>query len=333
MMAQTELVLGSTGALVATVRELVDKWLATVREVDGRSPQTVAAYRKGLQVFTDWLIEAGSAGAVTLGDVTPAVVVQFKGWLAERYSVQTVNLRLSAVRSFYRWCVVTERLAVSPADSVRGLARPNARQHKREALTNGEVVRVLATCGSDLAGIRDRAILTLMAYCGLRAVEVHRANIGHLRTQGDRLILKVQGKGRLEADEFVVIPESQEGVIRDWLTHRLAFRDHGDKDPLFVSLSNRSRGDRLSRRGVREIVKDRYTAAGVVGQAKSTHSLRHSAITNAIRHGATPMQVQAMARHTSFDTTLGYFHQEARTSNPAEDAIDYGAANGNMGSG
>ena len=71
------------------------------------------------------------------------------------------------------------------------------------------------------------------------------------------------------------------------------------------------------------MVKSRYHQAGVVGNRKTTHSLRHSAITNAIRHGATPMQVQAMARHSSFDTTLGYFHAEARTANPAEDFIVY----------
>jgi site-specific recombinase XerD len=52
--------------------------------------------------------------------------------------------------------------------------------------------------------------------------------------------------------------------------------------------------------------------AGVGGEAKTTHSLRHSAITNAIRNGAEPMQVKAMARHTSFDTTLGYIHGELR---------------------
>ena len=61
----------------------------------------------------------------------------------------------------------------------------------------------------------------------------------------------------------------------------------------------------------------------MAGHRKTTHSLRHSAITNAIRHGATPMQVQAMARHTSFDTTLGYLHEESRTANPAEDSISH----------
>lgn len=135
--------------------------------------------------------------------------------------------------------------------------------------------------------------------------------------------MEVQGKGRREADEVVVIPTSQEHVVRDWLATRSRFASNDNDAPLFVSLSNRTRGKRLTTRAIRAMVKVRFARAGVVGNRKSTHSLRHSAITNAIRHGATPMQVQAMARHTSFDTTLGYFHQEARTANPAEDFIKY----------
>ena len=156
----------------------------------------------------------------------------------------------------------------------------------------------------------------------LVSVEVHRANLGNLKTQGDRLVLEVQGKGRTSADEIVVIPAAVEGAIRGWLSHRMTFADHGDGDPLFVSLSNQNRGERLALIGIRSMVKARYQDGGVVGR-KSTHSLRHSAITNAIRHGASPMQVQAMARHTSFDTTLGYVHEVARVDNPAEDLIDY----------
>lgn len=71
------------------------------------------------------------------------------------------------------------------------------------------------------------------------------------------------------------------------------------------------------------MIKARYRQAGVAGNRKTSHSLRHSAITNAIRHGGTPLQVQALAGHASFDTTLAYFHGEARTANPAEDLISY----------
>ena len=312
-------IVGTQGtALTASTQGLIQEWLDYCRDADDASPATLTAYRKGMQVFTDWLRDSGHAGVVT-----PLVVVKFKGWLSENYGAQTVNLRLSAVRSFYRWCVITERIPSSPAESVKGIKRSNSKQHKRDALTNGEVLGVLDTCGDDLAGIRDRAILSLMAYTALREAEIHRANIGNLKTQGDRLVLEVQGKGRREADEIVVIPSNREHVVRDWVSLRMALGDHSEGDPLFVSLSKRNQGDRLSTRAIRGMVKARYRQAGVVGNRKSTHSLRHSAITNAIRHGATPMQVQAMARHSSFDTTLGYFHQEARTANPAEDAINY----------
>ena len=162
-----------------------------------------------------------------------------------------------------------------------------------------------------------------MAYCALREIEIQRANMGNLKTLGGRLVLKVQGKGRREADEVVVIPPEQELVVRTWFAHRMTFRHHGNDHALFISLSNRNRGERMTTRAIRGMVKKRYLRAGVVGNNKTTHSLRHSAITNAIRRGGTPLQVQSMARHTSFDTTLNYFHQEERTANPAEDLIEY----------
>lgn len=64
----------------------------------------------------------------------------------------------------------------------------------------------------------------------------------------------------------------------------------------------------------------------MVGTRKTTHSLRHGAISNAIRNSAEPLQVQAMARRRSFDTTLDYYHEIGRTSAPAENLIDYGEA-------
>ena len=141
-----------------------------------------------------------------------------------------------------------------------------------------------------------------------------------LRTKDDRLVLEVQGKGSHEADRIAVIPKAQERVVRSWAMARKKLPG----DALFCSVAPQNAGDRLSTRAIRGMVKSRYQEAGVVGNRKTTHSLRHSAVTNAIRHGAAPLQVQAMTGHGSFDTTLGYFHAESRTANPAEDLIHYG---------
>lgn len=122
----------------------------------------------------------------------------------------------------------------------------------------------------------------------------------------------------MEADDFVVLPVDAEKAMRAWL--RVRGRKKG---PLFTSLSRQNYGSRLTTRAIRGMVKARLERAGIMGAGKSTHSLRHSTISSAIRHGAEPLQVQAMARHRSYDTTLGYYHELSRTDTPAEDLIQY----------
>ena len=164
------------------------------------------------------------------------------------------------------------------------------------------------------AGARDRALLALMAYCAARSVELHRADLADVRTVSGKLVLQVRGKGRDEKDETLVIAHPDaEGAVRDWLGKR------GEKSgPLFVSLSHRSSGERLGLRAIRGIVKAHYKAAGVRGDRKTTHSLRHTAITNAVKHGAPVPKVQAMARHADISTTMIYYHETDRIENPAE---------------
>ena len=187
---------------------------------------------------------------------------------------------------------------------------------------------MLARPDDTAAGLRDRALLHVLAYTGARSVEVHRADLADLRTEGGRLVLDVAGKGRNEADELLVIANAAaQSALHGWLAilgNLVQPTRLGELGPLFVSLSQRSRGKRLSLRAIRGIVKAAYKAAGVRGAGKSTHSLRHSAITKAISNGAPLQQVQAMARHANVATTLIYFHEQARLTEPAEALIDYG---------
>lgn len=294
--------------------ELVSAW-SEYLAVD-RAETTRAAYLKGLRLFREWLQAAG----LDLARVRPADVRTWREHLKETYAAQTVNLWLSAVRRFYAFLVEEYNAPIlNPAAEVRGASRRGqSRRHKRDELTSSEVLVVLVTCDDSDAGIRDQAILSLMAYCALRTVEVHRSDIVDLQTRDNRTVLWIRGKGHEEADDFVVLPATAEAAVQSWIAAR-----GKESGPLFRSLSRQNRDNRLSLRAIRGMVKARFDNAGVVGDRKSTHSLRHSAISSAIRHGAEPLQVQAMARHRSFDTTLGYYHEIARTTNPAEDLVDY----------
>ncbi|GIL15294.1 MAG: hypothetical protein BroJett039_04670 [Chloroflexota bacterium] len=248
-------------------------------------------------------------------------------WLAalrsQGHAPASINTWFAGVRAFFDWAVSTQRIPFNPTHGIRGAKRiGTTRQHSRDELTDTEVKRVLAAPNvSTPEGVRDRALLALMAYTAARSIELHRADIEHLRTEGGKLVLYVQGKGRIAADEVLVISHPDaEAALRDWLAMR------GDMPgALFVSLSNATRGGRLSLRALRGMVKHYYGVAGVHGARKTTHSLRHAAITNAIRHGAPVQKVRAMARHASIETTMIYYHELDRIENPAESFISYDA--------
>jgi integrase/recombinase XerD len=161
--------------------------------------------------------------------------------------------------------------------------------------------------------------LSLMGYTAARTVEVNRVDLADMRTEKGRLVLYVIGKGHIEADAVIVVANHKaENALYDWLAIR-----GNQPGLLFTSLSDRSRGQRLGLRSLRGIVKDYFKAAGVRGN-KTTHSLRHTAISKAILKGAPVQKVQSMVRHKNIDTTMIYYHEVDRLTNPAEDFIDYG---------
>ena len=270
---------------------------------------TADAYVNGATRFTRWALGAG----------VPLTTESVKAWLIaarQEAAPASVSVWFGGLRAFCRWALGAGLLTIDPTEGIkRGRRIGTSATHKRDILTDDEMKRVLSLPLSP----RDRAIIYLLAYTGARGIELHRADVGDLGTEGGEMILRVHGKGRVEADERVVIASP---VARDSVYAYLADRK-ASSGPLFVSASNRSAGKRLSRRGLRAIVRGILDAAGIVDRRKSTHSFRHTAITSAIRHGAGLLDVQAMARHASPNTTMIYVRNLNRIQNAAERLIEY----------
>ena len=301
----------------STADALIQPWR---RELELRvgarqlSPTTARTYSIGLRKFMEWVDYHGS--------MSDDLVLRWIGDLhAGGYSPAAINTWLAGVRAFCKWA---RRKGLIPFDPTQGLKTAQrqgaSRRHSREQLTDREMRRVLDARDDSPAGRRRRAILMLMAYTAARQVEIYNADLADLTTREGRLVLAVLGKGRTEKDELLVIthPEA-ETALHDWLAVR-----GPAPGPLFTSFSPRNRGGRLSLSEIRRLVMREFRAAGVRGDKKTTHSLRHTAITSAIRHGAPIEKVKAMARHASLETTMIYWHETDRVANPAEQFIDYG---------
>lgn len=260
-------------------------------------PKTIETYRKNLMPFFYWMRDNGITNP-TFEDIKA-----YRDYLLQHCKPTTTQAYIFIVRRFFQF-TESEGLYPDVAGKIKGATLSN--NFKKDYLTSAQIKNILGTIDdSTLQGIRDKTLVSLMATCGLRDIEVSRANVEDLRTLGDNVVLYVQGKGRDERNEFVIIPAKLEGAIRRYLK----LRDNADgSEPLFTSLSNNSKGGRMSTRSISGIVKNAMVAAGYDSERLTSHSLRHSAITLALLGGATLQEAQMFARHKSVNTTLIYSH-------------------------
>ena len=64
--------------------------------------------------------------------------------------------------------------------------------------------------------------------------------------------------------------------------------------------------------------------AGIRDARRTAHSLRHTVVTNLVRHGVAPTKIMSVTRHRSLDTLVGYAHTVEREKDPAEGYVRYG---------
>ena len=284
------------------------------------SKTTATTYKSGWNKFHAWI------GSAQVNSISADTIREWIAYETTTYKKRSVNTWLAGVRSFFTWCLDNRLIPYDPTATVKGATRKGeTKMHRKKPLTNAEVRRLLAMPENNTAqGARDNAILHLFLFTAMRSVEIHRADLADWQTIGNQQVIYYQGKGHNEKDAYKVILDNVADAVQNWLSYR-----GNEPGVLFTSLSDRSQGERLSLRAIRYLVKEYMIRAGIDDDQKTTHSLRHTAITNAVVNGATPQQAQELAGHASPETTAIYIHSVNRLQNPGEQFIDYSNHNGN----
>jgi integrase/recombinase XerC/integrase/recombinase XerD len=273
-------------------------------------------YRRELKQFIDWLESTDRIDK--LNSISREDILQYKRDLIQsQKSSYTVSSYITVVRKFFKW-LESEKIYPNITQNIKGMKKPKG--HKKDCLTTNQVREALESINTDdLNGKRDYAIFNLLVRTGLRTIEVARAKVGDIRQKSDQAVLYIQGKGRTEKDDFVILTPEALKPIRDYLTLRANTID--EKESLFISHSNRNYGKSLTTRSIRRIIKVILKNIGLNTKRYSAHSLRHTAITLAIKGGASLQQTQAMARHSDPKTTMIYYHNLNRVEEGAEKRI------------
>ncbi len=276
-------------------------WLEVER---GRSPRTLAAYRRDLTAFGDALEEGG---VVDVGLASQGDVAEYLASLRGSHSKASVARAQSSIRGFYRFLVEEGRRDDDPAVDLPSVSVSDLLP---KALSEEETGRLLgAVVGTGPAVLRDRALLEVLYGTGARVSEVVGLNLGDvadaLETDGLPLV-RVLGKG--DKERVVPLGQLARGALADWLSGEgrpllepKKWRHRSDAEAVFLNV----RGGRLTRVGAFGVVK-KYAARVGLEEKVSPHVLRHSCATHMLGRGADVRVVQELLGHASIATTQRY---------------------------
>jgi integrase/recombinase XerC/integrase/recombinase XerD len=310
-MSTTELVPTENSTNVSKARQFDDMIDMFIRSIDV-SAKSKDTYRKALKQFFLYLDNQGITTSPDRLDI-----LQYKDYLQKEHKANTVSSYMTAVRVFYGY-LESEKICPNVTHGIKGAK--TQRGFGKDALTKYQAKKILNNMRREtLIEKRNYAILNLLMRTGLRTIEVVRANIADIRQSAGENLLYIQGKGRDSKDEFVVLTDATYGPIDEYIWAR---RNPEKSEYLFVSHSQRNRGQELTTRTIRGIVKDAMFAAGIDSEYLTAHSLRHTAVTLALLAGAELQEAQALARHSSITTTMKYAHNMKRVENAPERKID-----------
>jgi integrase/recombinase XerD len=284
---------------LSTIRidELIERFLAFIRHERGLAENTQSAYQRDLQSFGAWLRGRSplKISIQELGD--------YLGSLSDQnQSRATIARKAATLRCFYSFLQLEGVMTENPAEQLV-LARPD---DTIPAVLSPRQVDLLLDSPSRFTatGSRDRALLELLYATGCRASEVSSLKIDDLHLEEQ--FCTCHGKGNKE--RVVPLGSRAHAAISQWtLDHRSQFVSR-PTDQNYVIVS--TRGNKLSRMRIWEIVREHATSAGLADDI-SPHTLRHSFATHLVAGGVDLRHVQEMLGHASIATTQRYTHVDS----------------------
>ncbi len=323
-----DLIPAFAGGLPSDLREQMTK-AVKARKLHTPSPHTRRAYESDLDQFLAHVgIEAGAWER--LAQVRPEDVAAWRDALtADEQTNSTIRRKLTALRSLFSYLKTYGYTGANPAHSDFVAAPSVSRDGKTVGLSPHDCRRLLDAPKIEdpnikeedkrfiPVGIRDRAMLAVLAYSGCRVGELVKLRVRDYRTNGEHRVLNITGKGNKER----TTPMHLEAVER--LAEWLALPGIGDNPaaPLFrPQRSARNHGKDgfrpkpMTTRAVEKLI-ERYVKALGLDANVTVHSLRVTALTTARERGSDIIDLQDFAGHADPRTTLTYIRLLAAARN------------------
>ena len=271
----------------------IDRFIRHLEYERRLSPLTCKNYRRDLERLTEYLDKAGVSGwdGVDSEHLRAFSAACFRKGL----SPKSIQRRLSAARSFFRFLIREKAVLKNPVTSI---ASPKSKKRLPGNLDADRMARLLDITGDGAVVDRDRAILELLYSSGLRLAELVDLNLGDVDVRD--ATVRVTGKGN--KDRIVPVGRHALKALRLWAATRGDLAN-ADEKALFVS----NRGTRISPRSVQARVKHWAKRQGIDANVYP-HLFRHSFATHVLESSHDLRGVQELLGHANISTTQVYTH-------------------------
>ncbi|WP_371743834.1 tyrosine recombinase XerC [Mangrovicoccus sp. HB161399] len=289
--------------LPPATRDLLERWLTSLKALDDASDATILAYGGDLRDYLGFMagyLEGGAAPA----SLRAVDLTAMRAWLAHEtgkgLAARSRARALSAVKSFYNWW--SEREAFD-ATAVLSTRSPRYTRKLPRPLTEDAAKAVLETvelqARDPWVAARDVAVVTLLYGCGLRISEALGLDAGQAPL---RESLRIVGKGGKER-VVPVLPVAREAVER---YRRLCPWELSPGGPLFRG----AKGGTLSQSAIQKVIRATRLQLGLPATA-TPHALRHSFASHLLNRGGDLRTIQELLGHANLSTTEAYTSLDA----------------------
>jgi integrase/recombinase XerD len=297
-------------AAAAHFLDFLDETHRLLQPLDPQKPTPPAL----IVAFRHWMRVHRGTRDITLSNYQPALedllrslgeqtsgydAKALRGFVLERSHRQSpaaAKTTVTAVRMFLRFLTATGQCASGLDRAIPTIARWRLASLPRY-LSREEVERVIASCDlSEPIGVRDRAVLLLLARLGLRAGDVAGLSLSAIDWLS--ATVRVAGKNRRECR--LPLPQDAGDAVLAYLKRRPRIGD----THLFLTAVAPVRG--MTYLTVSQIVTRALRRAGIERPRYGAHILRHSAATGMLREGMSLSSIGVVLRHASIETTAIY---------------------------
>ncbi|MFC3095310.1 tyrosine recombinase XerC [Alteromonas sediminis] len=269
--------------------DYLDAFLQHLNTDKGYSTHTLNNYQRQINACAD-LLEVTHPGSVTPNDIKRLLALSKR----RNLSARSIALRLSSLRSFYRYLLKQKLISHDPTE---GIQAPKQGKPLPKTASVDAMQKLLDVSSDDPLIVRDLAMFELLYGCGMRLSELTGLNTDDVATDDT---IKVTGKGNKQ--RIIPLTSAAKTALVKWLKYRPTFLK-SDEQALFLSSQNK----RITNRQVAKRL-DKLVSEQLSGRKLSPHKLRHSFATHVLESSGDLRAVQELLGHANLSTTQVYTH-------------------------